>query len=98
MMITIYILAAIGAISVLVTAVVVLAALAVTVANAIAGWHAPTREPLRDEISTARKSDLLAHWRADPQCLAPEIRSDQNCETADADQTPSRKFQQIEVR
>jgi hypothetical protein len=44
MMITIYILAAIGAISVLLTAVVVLAALAVTVTNAIAGWHAPTQE------------------------------------------------------
>jgi hypothetical protein len=98
MMITIYILAAIGAISVLVTAVIVLAALAVTVANAIAGWHAPTREPLHDEISAARKLDLLAHWRADPQWLAPEIHPDQNCETAEAHQTPSRKSQQIEVR
>ena len=44
MMITIYILAAIGAISVLVTAVMVLAALASTVANAIAGWRAPTED------------------------------------------------------
>ena len=47
MMITIYILAAIGAISVLLTAVVVLACLAVSVANVLAGWHAPTREPLK---------------------------------------------------
>ena len=42
MMTTIYILAAIGATSVLITAVVILAALASSVANAIAGWHVPT--------------------------------------------------------
>jgi hypothetical protein len=44
-MITIYILATIGAVSVLVTGVVFLACLAVSVANVIAGWHAATEEP-----------------------------------------------------